>query len=519
MKTSSLDSLEPFKATPTSYKTMTALVVDNVDNIRMTVMAMLVDAGFKKVFHASTGIEALNILSVHKIDVVLSEWQLPKLDGIELLRKIRLDPKSTKLPFVMMSSTIEQTEVIRAIKNGVSEYVVKPFSAKILIERIKRAIEFPVKNTAALLKPAGKQQPKDKENLQVLVVDDEPANIQIISELLKSDYKVRATTDGESALNLCLGELPPDLILLDIMMPNMDGFEVIKRLKSHPKIQHITVMFISAMDQIKDVVEGLNLGAVDYITKPFSSEIVRARVNAQAAAIRSQKLMREQVDTLMEITRLKDEFDRIMKNDLKQPMEEIFKSLDFLERYPSDTAKVKQMSGSIRHSTARLYQMVDDMLTLAKIEEGTYQLNPQLFDMNAVILQVIESFQTTIKNKRLEVHFDVGKAGMVNGEEKLTVSIMTNLIKNALEAAPRGSAVKIDLEESVKYRMISISNMGAVPDEILDTFFDKYVSYGKRDGSGIGTYASKLMTEIQGGTIDFVSSEQKGTRLTVQLLK
>lgn len=116
------------------------------------------------------------------------------------------------------------------------------------------------------------------EKPSILLVDDEPANIRILLELLRQDYKALVATNGKNALQLAQSEHPPDLILLDVMMPDMDGYEVCKELKANPRTQKIPIIFITAKDSEKDEMKGFDLGAVDYVTKPFSPVIVKARV-------------------------------------------------------------------------------------------------------------------------------------------------------------------------------------------------------------------------------------------------
>lgn len=118
------------------------------------------------------------------------------------------------------------------------------------------------------------------EKPRILIVDDTPANLLVLNELLQNDYRISVATNGPDALEAAFSEYRPDLILLDVMMPEMDGFEVIKRLKAHPGIRHIPVLFVTARHEIEDEEQGLSLGAADYITKPIKPPVVQARVKA-----------------------------------------------------------------------------------------------------------------------------------------------------------------------------------------------------------------------------------------------
>lgn len=498
------------------FQKMTVLVVDNTNAMRCAVASMLSEMGFAKVYQAHNGTEALKYIARVKFDFILSEWQLQKMDGIELLIKVRKDPKNSTIPFIITSAEVQQNEVIRAIKCGVSEYIVKPFSPKILQDRLLRALSRPisVSNSAAM---SASQTETKQQALQILVVDDIPDNIQVISELLKSKYTVKAATSGEKALAICQSKSPPDLVLLDIMMPGMSGIEVCQQLKENPATQHITVIFLTALDQTEDMVKGLELGAVDYITKPINPPVVIARVNTHSKLIERQREMRNQVDTLIENERLKNEFDRVMQNDLKQPVSELVKSIEVIERYARDPQRVKQLCKTATASCDFLQQIIDNMLLLYKLEEGSYVITPTRVDFYNVTNKAIDTFKTSITKKQLEILNEVKKGVHILGESLLTLSLVSNLLKNAIEAAPRGSVVKINHLKRDDFETLSIYNQGAVPAEIMDNFFGKYVTAGKKDGSGLGTYSAKLMVESQNGVIEFESSEEQGTTLMIAL--
>jgi len=133
------------------------------------------------------------------------------------------------------------------------------------------------------------------EKQVILVVDDVPANIDVLSEILRPIYQVKVVTNGVMALKIAMGPKPPDLILLDIMMPGMDGYEVCRQLKASPATCHIPVIFVSAMDEVKDETKGFELGAVDYITKPVSPPIVKARVKTQLALFDQNRILERKV--------------------------------------------------------------------------------------------------------------------------------------------------------------------------------------------------------------------------------
>lgn len=133
------------------------------------------------------------------------------------------------------------------------------------------------------------------EKKVILVVDDVPANIDVLSEILRPTYQVKVVTNGPMALKIARTSVPPDLILLDIMMPEMDGYEVCRQLKADPVTRNIPVIFVSAMDEVGDETKGFELGAVDYITKPVSPPIVIARVKTQLALLDQNRILENKV--------------------------------------------------------------------------------------------------------------------------------------------------------------------------------------------------------------------------------
>jgi len=300
-----------------SFLGLTVLLVDNVDDMQSTIVSMLKTMGFKNIVHSTNGAHALNVLFQQEINLIITAPQLPNEEATQLLKQTKINPKISKIPFVMMAASINQTQVLDAIKHGVTEYIVKPFSEKQLVNLLTKAL-FETNRSAASklasLTQKNNQIANNKDNqqpLQILVVDDVADNIKLLSEILRKEYKVKAATSGEKALQICERDPQPDLVLLDIMMPVMDGMEVCRRLKANPKTQHIAVIFLSALDQTKHIIQGLELGAVDYITKPIDPPLVQARVRTHGKIVEGNKLMRNQIDIMQENARLKEAFELI----------------------------------------------------------------------------------------------------------------------------------------------------------------------------------------------------------------
>lgn len=364
---------------------------------------------------------------------------------------------------------------------------------------------------------------------RVLIVDDAPANIKILLPTLQPDFDISIATNGQQALQLAKSQ-KPDLILLDIIMPEMDGYEVCRRLKADEQTRDIPVIFITAKDDEADEMTGLELGAVDYITKPFSPAIVHARTRTHLGLKKAREKIEHQNKKLIEATALREEVNRIMRHDLKTPLNAIIGFSNFLlanKKCSACDPDLVQTITIIHESGYRLLEMINSSLDLYKMEQGTYVLNPQSVDILSVIRKIEQAFLDRISHKKLHVTIQSAMPApnpvgaeppfLVLGEELLCYSLLANLIKNAVEAAPRQSTITIQWERGGGMAHVAIHNQGAVPPEMVDRFFEKYTTSGKSGGTGLGTYSALLIAKVQHGTITMETSEERGTTLRVSL--
>lgn len=356
----------------------------------------------------------------------------------------------------------------------------------------------------------------------ILIVDDVPENIDVLGGIL-IDYKRIFALNGKNALKKAMSDAPPDLILLDIMMPGMDGYEVCKKLKSQTKTKDIPVIFISARNESEDEARGFEIGAVDYITKPVTPSIVRARVKTHLELKEKRQQLEEQNKELIEAAKLREDVERLTRHDLKNPLNAVigYPKLIMDEENLSKTSK--SFLSEIEKSGYRMLKMINHSLDIFKMERGIYQLNRAPVDILKLV-RLIDSEMYEIKNKNnLKINImKNGKLPAVNedfiimGEELLCYSMLGNLIKNAFEASPKGEIVNILLSKEQEY-IIRIINKGVVPREIRDKFFDKYITINKNAGTGLGTYSAKLTAETHEGRIRMKTDNREGTTISIFL--
>lgn len=344
----------------------------------------------------------------------------------------------------------------------------------------------------------------------ILIVDDNPENIRVLgSSLGEFNYKMTIALNGESALK-AVEEQRPDLMLLDIMMPGINGFQVCEILKSNPKTQDIEIIFITAAVEQQDELKGLSLGAVDYIHKPFSIAIVQAKVALHLERIHNK--------------RLREDIERITQHDLKTPLNAImgYPQLMLMDDNLTDDQH-NYLEQILRAGNEMLY-MINNSLDLFKMERHCYQFHPELVDVVGIIKTIMRDIRMLLEPDNIQITISVeGHADsdedqffLVYAERNLTYSLFSNLIRNAIEACSINETIVVKMYQEQQQSIISITNPGEVPIEIRNTFFEKYSTARKNHGTGLGTYSAKLMAMTQQGSIS-MTTNSKETCITVSL--
>lgn len=358
---------------------------------------------------------------------------------------------------------------------------------------------------------------------RILIVDDTPENIHVLMGTLRDEYVVTAATSGEKALRLATGDHPPDLILLDVMMPGMDGYEVIRRLRGDVRTREIPVIFVTALTDETDELRGFELGAVDFITKPVSPPKVRARVRTHLTLQAARKTLEGQNRELVEAARLREDVDRIMRHDLKSPLNAIIGVPRLLLTQEGRDRREDEPLRMIEEAGYRMLRMINLSLDMMKMERGSYPLEPVAVDLVDLLGKIAREAAPLAGAKGMDLCVTVdGRPAedreqfVVFGEELLCYSMVSNLVKNAVEASPDGCPVRIDLRHG-PVAAICIRNAGMVPEGIRDRFFEKFVTAEKSGGTGLGTYSARLIAQTQGGTVVLDTSEAGYTTITVRL--
>ncbi len=349
----------------------------------------------------------------------------------------------------------------------------------------------------------------------ILLVDDTPDNLRVLSAMLTNQgFEVRKALNGERAI-ASVKTASPDLILLDIKMPEMDGYTVCQRLKADPETREVPIIFISALDDALDKVKAFSVGGVDYVTKPFQEIEVLARIEHQ---LRIQKLQRQLVEQNQELVRSNRELERfahVVSHDLQQPLQSItgFAQLIQLkyQDYPDET--ILNYLDRILDSGSRMQRLIQDLLIYSRV--GGEALEFQEVDCNQVLHQVINDLQAAIIEKQAILTYE--HLPCVLGNETQLLQLLQNLIANAIKfVAPNTTPqIKIAATKQAEYWLFEVQDNGiGIEAHNLEQIFEIFQrTKAAKDypGSGVGLATCRKIVENHGGKIWVDSQPGIGT--------
>jgi len=359
----------------------------------------------------------------------------------------------------------------------------------------------------------------------ILMVDDISTNLELLSGMLQGQgYKVRAATSGELALQAVHSD-PPDLILLDINMPEMNGYEVCAELKSDERLKDIPVIFLSALNETMDKVRAFGIGGVDYITKPFQLEEVEARVKTHLELRRQKRRLQENYDKLEELEKLRDGLVHMLVHDLRTPLTVIAGYHELIKEDPKNTLSAESIGyiADAAEATERIIKMVSDVLDTSKLEEGKMKLAVAECDLSSLLEEVISEVKSLLGGR--EVRFTPPETpAAVRADRELISRVIQNLLGNAIKFAPEhGGLLLLGVQTSGNRVRVSFEDNGpGVAPEYRRKIFEKFAQGELRAGNqrystGLGLTFCKLAVEAHGGNIGVDSKEGKGSTFWFEL--
>jgi len=361
----------------------------------------------------------------------------------------------------------------------------------------------------------------------VLIVDDVDANVLLLKLMLtKAGYKTLTAYNGKDALHL-ISKTSPDLILLDIMMPVMDGHEVAERLKKMPDKKDIPVIFLSALNSPEDIVKGFKNGAADYVSKPFNKDELLIRVSHQLSLVSAKRMIEKQKDELEKIVEARDKLYSLIAHDLRAPVGSLRMVMNALsmsvdrDRLEEDMYEILIMGNRLAEDT---FVLLDNLLKWTKSQTGrlktVFQDNVEIYSLIKGELEVAE---VLAELKQISITMEGYTESRARVDQDMIKTVLRNLVNNAIKFSDRGSEVKVMIKEDDDRIIISVDDKGrGIKSSDQNKLFKTNIhisSYGteKEEGSGLGLLLCKEFISRNNGNIWFKSTEGVGSTFSFDI--
>ena len=366
------------------------------------------------------------------------------------------------------------------------------------------------------------------EDYTILAVDDIATNIMLLKAVLsRAKYKIVTASGGFEALEK-VAEVNPDLILLDIMMPDLDGYEVLKRLKADPAHEDIPVIFLTALHNPEDIVKGFKFGASGYISKPFNHEELITRVAHHIYLAAAQRTILQQRDELQATVEARDKMYSVIAHDLRSPigtLKMVFNMLSInltADQIGEDSFEMISMGNNITEST---FMLLDNLLKWTKSQTGRMNSVFQEVDISEVVVFASKMSDLVAQVKSISVEYDIPGPISVNCDVDMVKTIMRNLMSNAIKYSQEGGKIVVAVSETPTHAAISVRDNGiGIKEEDIPKLLNPethYTTYGTKneEGSGLGLQLVQDLTHRNGGSLTIESKEGEGSTFTFTIAK
>lgn len=355
---------------------------------------------------------------------------------------------------------------------------------------------------------------------KILIVDDVMSNVLLLKVLLTNEkFAIATASNGRQALEQVEKE-NPDLVLLDVMMPDMSGFEVAQHLKSNPNTADIPIIFLTALNSTADIVKGFQVGANDFISKPFNKEELIIRVTHQISLVAAKRLILSKTEELQRTIAGRDKLYSVIAHDLRSPMGSIKMVLNMLIlNLPSEKigAEMYELLTMANQTTEDVFSLLDNLLKWTKSQIGKLNVVYQDVDLVEVTDGVIEIFSMVASLKKIRIREMKPEKMMVNADIDMLKTVVRNLLSNAIKFSKENSEVLVKMEEVDGMAVVSVQDHGCGISEEgqkkllhTDTHFSTFGT-NNEEGSELGLLLCKDFVVKNGGKLWFTSKEGEGS--------
>ena len=358
---------------------------------------------------------------------------------------------------------------------------------------------------------------------KILIVDDVTSNVLLLKILLTNEkFQVCTANCGNMCVEQARAE-KPDLILLDVMMPDITDFETAVILKKDPATADIPIIFLTALNNPSDLVQGFKVGANDFLTKPFNKEELIVRVMHQITLVAAKRLIQKQNAELRATIANRDKMYSVIAHDLRSPMASIRMVLNLVVSATSPDLvgpELFELLDKANKESEEVHDLLDNLLKWTKSQTGRLNVVLQDFDVNEVLPGVVEIFEMIASTKKIKLTCQMPSHPLnVRADNDMMKTVIRNFISNAIKFSPEGGSIEIVAETEGQYAKISVIDHGVgIAPERLDSIFHKGESTwgtGGEEGSGLGLQLCADFARKNGGDVMVESELGKGSTFSV----
>ncbi len=499
------------------------IVEDEANNL--DVAQRIVRAAGHETLTATDGQSGFDLAQAEHPDAVLIDLLLPEVDGWTVTRMLRAEHWAQGIPIIAVSALAMQADRELALQAGCDDFLSKPYAPAELRAVLSRY--FPVGSAP---RPQREPQPRAAEAAaehlgRVLVVDDEPANLELLTRRLTAiGCQTTVANSGQEALDLAARELP-DAILLDVMMPGMDGWETCRRLKATAATAEIDVIFVTARDRAEDVAKGFAVGGTDYLPKPFEPLELAARVRSAIVRKKLRDDLRKKNEDLQALERSRQELIGMLGHDIRNLANSVVAFLQLVRhgQLTPDRAEFAQLLQLSEANVTELLRMVNALLDVYRMEEGRLELMPQVIALAEIARRSLSQMGSEAAAKQVRLEARIPPETMVFVDDSIIVRVLTNLVSNGIKHTPAGGSVRVEatpLPSTPDAVLVRVVDTGSgIPEKDAPFVFDRFFQgQGRsRGGSGLGLAFCKLAVELHGGHIAVANSGKAGAVIELTL--
>ena len=363
----------------------------------------------------------------------------------------------------------------------------------------------------------------NRSDYKILIVDDVVSNVLLLKILLTNEkFQVCTANNGTSCIDMARKE-HPDLILLDVMMPDMNGFDTATVLKKDDSTKEIPIIFLTALNTPQDLVHGFQVGASDFLTKPFNKEELVMRVTQQISLVAAKRIIEKQNEELRATLSNRDKMYSVIAHDLRSPMASIRMVLNLVVASASPEtvgAELYTLLDQANRESEEVHDLLDNLLKWTKSQTGRLTVVKQELDLSDIIPGVVEIFETIAQTKRIKLDYQpTGGALKVEADNDMMKTVVRNFLSNAIKFSPEDSTIEIIMSTEGGFAKVSVRDhgVGISADRLGSIFHKGETTYGTggEEGSGLGLQLCQDFARKNGGDCTVESVEGEGSTFSV----